>query len=130
MLQEVDGKPMVVRLRSEGKPPGGGNFGPSVEEGAKLYVACIPPHLDERSLEDMFAQYGRVESCRLILDRETGLAFSRHNSTFSFSFQASGSCITPESRNVYLNRRLALKLFCHCCPDLMFVGVTFCGQAC
>ena len=71
--QDVDGKPMIVRLRSEGKPSGN-SYGPPVDEGAKLYVACIPPDLDERGVEDMFARFGRVESCRLIMDRETGTA--------------------------------------------------------
>ena len=70
-MQDVDGKPMVVRLRSEGKPMPG-TFGPQVDEGAKLYIACIPHQVDEQGLEDMFAQYGRVVSCRSIMDRETG----------------------------------------------------------
>lgn len=66
---------MVVRLRSEGKSAGGGgggNFGPPVDEGAKLYVACVPSEIDERALEELFSRFGKVESCRLIMDRETG----------------------------------------------------------
>ena len=72
-MQPVDGRPLVVRLRSEGPPkPAERRYGNVEDENAKLYVSFIPPQLDNAALEQMFAAYGPVVSCRVITDRDTG----------------------------------------------------------
>jgi RNA recognition motif-containing protein len=38
----------------------------------KLYVGNLPWSTNEADLQAMFEEYGDVESCALILDRETG----------------------------------------------------------
>ncbi len=38
----------------------------------KLFVGNLSFNLSEQSLSDAFAQYGAVESCRIITDRDTG----------------------------------------------------------
>lgn len=40
--------------------------------GKKLYVGNLSYTLDSGSLQDLFAQYGNVESANVITDRETG----------------------------------------------------------
>ncbi|KHD89784.1 MAG: RNA-binding protein [Bdellovibrio sp. ArHS] len=40
--------------------------------GKKLYVGNLSYSLDDQSLGDIFAQFGTVESARIITDRETG----------------------------------------------------------
>jgi RNA recognition motif-containing protein len=40
--------------------------------GTKLYVGGLPYSTTERSLEDLFAEYGTVESAAVITDRMTG----------------------------------------------------------
>lgn len=40
--------------------------------GKKLYVGNLPFSATEDQLRDLFAQYGEVQSVRLINDRETG----------------------------------------------------------
>jgi len=40
--------------------------------GKKVYVGNLPFSATEGSLSDLFAQYGTVDSCRLITDRDTG----------------------------------------------------------
>jgi cold-inducible RNA-binding protein len=38
----------------------------------KLYVGNLSFHTSEADLNDLFAQHGTVESCRIITDRDTG----------------------------------------------------------
>ena len=73
-MQAVDGRPLVVRVRSEGppKPSDRPRYGHVEDENAKLYVSFMPPHLDDEALKQMFSQFGEVASCRIIMDRETG----------------------------------------------------------
>lgn len=40
--------------------------------GKKLYVGNLPYSFTEGTLNDLFAQVGAVESCRLITDRDSG----------------------------------------------------------
>lgn len=40
--------------------------------GKKLYVGGLPYSISDKQLEEMFAQYGTVESARVITDRMTG----------------------------------------------------------
>jgi len=40
--------------------------------GKKLYVGNLSYSVDSGSLQDLFAQYGNVESANVITDRETG----------------------------------------------------------
>ena len=40
--------------------------------GNKIYVGNLAFSVTESSLNDLFSQHGRVESCRLITDRDTG----------------------------------------------------------
>ena len=40
--------------------------------GNKLYVGNLSFDATESSLSDEFAQFGNVESCKIIVDRETG----------------------------------------------------------
>jgi hypothetical protein len=74
----LDGKPLVVRLRSErgGGGYGGGGAGGGApqhqRDDAKLYVAGLPESIDERTLRGMFEHYGQVHDLKLVTDRETG----------------------------------------------------------
>ncbi|KAL3158300.1 hypothetical protein ABBQ38_010544 [Trebouxia sp. C0009 RCD-2024] len=79
----VDGKPLVVRQRSE--PPGGMRamgggapdasrpFGVGNRDDSKLFVGGISPHVTEDMLWQMFSQYGVVLDVRLITDRDTNM---------------------------------------------------------
>src|SRR3954465_13924019 len=40
--------------------------------GKKLYVGNLPYSFTEGTLNDLFAQVGSVDSCRLITDRDSG----------------------------------------------------------
>ncbi|WP_413586713.1 RNA recognition motif domain-containing protein [Bdellovibrio sp. HCB274] len=40
--------------------------------GKKIYVGNLSYQLDEQSLADAFAEFGNVESARIVTDRETG----------------------------------------------------------
>lgn len=40
--------------------------------GKKIYVGNLAFSATENSVSDLFSQYGKVESCRLITDRESG----------------------------------------------------------
>lgn len=40
--------------------------------GKKLYVGNLPYSVDDAALESQFATYGKVESARVITDRDTG----------------------------------------------------------
>jgi RNA recognition motif-containing protein len=40
--------------------------------GKKLYVGNLPFSATDQSLGDTFAQYGKVESAKIITDRDTG----------------------------------------------------------
>lgn len=63
----VDGRPLNVRVRSE--PPSGpgarrGPGGPRPEDDlppeCKLYVGCLPQHVEEQALSQEFARFGPV----------------------------------------------------------------------
>lgn len=73
MLQMIDGRSLIVRLRSEGPPKQNERprFGQE-DDDAKLYVSFIPPHMGEEDLKNVFSQFGGVLSCRVITERETG----------------------------------------------------------
>lgn len=78
----VDGKPLVVRPRTEGPgkgPVGGGGggfsgprFGPNEMDDSKLYVAHLAPEVDEDVLSRVFCPFGQIMNIRIITDRETG----------------------------------------------------------
>ena len=54
LLQTVDGKQLVVRLRSEGPPKLGDRPGKSMvpeDENAKLFVSSIPPTIQNDQLQ-------------------------------------------------------------------------------
>src|SRR5258708_13858895 len=40
--------------------------------GKKLYVGNLPYTIDDAALESQFAEFGKVESARVITDRDTG----------------------------------------------------------
>lgn len=40
--------------------------------GKKIYVGNLSYSLDEQTLADAFAEFGNVESARIVTDRETG----------------------------------------------------------
>ena len=40
--------------------------------GKKIYVGNLSYSLDDQTLADTFAQYGNVESARIVMDRESG----------------------------------------------------------
>ena len=40
--------------------------------GKKLYIGNLSYNVDDQSLSDLFAQYGEVESARIITDRDSG----------------------------------------------------------
>jgi len=42
------------------------------EEKMNIYVGNIPYTMSDDDMREMFAQYGDVESARIIMDRETG----------------------------------------------------------
>lgn len=71
-LQIIEGRPLVVRLRSDGTPRLGDHQRQSEDDNAKLYASFIPQHIGEGDLRTMCAQYGPVTSCRVIVDRESG----------------------------------------------------------
>jgi RNA recognition motif-containing protein len=39
---------------------------------AKLFVGSLPWSVDDAQLEQLFQSYGKVQSARVIMDRETG----------------------------------------------------------
>ncbi|AHI07174.1 putative RNA-binding protein [Bdellovibrio bacteriovorus W] len=40
--------------------------------GKKIYVGNLSYSMDDQSLGDIFAEFGQVESARIVIDRETG----------------------------------------------------------
>lgn len=40
--------------------------------GKKIYVGNLSYSTDDQSLNELFAQFGQVESARVVMDRETG----------------------------------------------------------
>ena len=40
--------------------------------GKKLYVGNLPYSATDSTLSDAFSQFGTVESCKIIMDRDTG----------------------------------------------------------
>ena len=40
--------------------------------GKKIYVGNLSYNMDDQSLADIFAQYGNVESARIVMDRDSG----------------------------------------------------------
>lgn len=40
--------------------------------GKKIYVGNLSYSMDDQSLGDLFAQYGQVESARIVTDRDSG----------------------------------------------------------
>ena len=52
-----------------------GRFGaanPQVPDDCKIYVALLPPHMEDPELEQLFSGYGQVIYTRIIKDRVTG----------------------------------------------------------
>lgn len=76
--QHVEGRPLTVRLRSEGPgqrgpdPRGPPPMRSAEPDDSKLYVAHLPPHLDDDGLKRLFEAYGQVMSTRVIIERDTG----------------------------------------------------------
>ena len=70
----IDGRPLVVRLRSEA--PGAQRLRSinSEPDDSKLYVAHLPPDATEGGLRKLFEDYGHVTDVKLIIDKETGMA--------------------------------------------------------
>ena len=76
----VDGKPLVVRQRSEppgGRPMGGLDtsrpFGVGNRDDSKLFVGGISQNITDDMLRQIFGTYGVVLDVRLITDRDTNL---------------------------------------------------------
>lgn len=78
----VDGKPLVVRQRSEApggsRPPGVGGdssrpFGIGNKDDSKLFVGGISPHITDDMLRQIFGTYGIVLDVRLIMDRDMNI---------------------------------------------------------
>ncbi|CAK0783328.1 hypothetical protein CVIRNUC_006527 [Coccomyxa viridis] len=79
----MDGRPLVVRLRSEGPDkrggggfdrPRGGGFGPMENDESKLYVAHLDPRASEEDVRQLFSNHGNVLHVRIIQDRDTGMS--------------------------------------------------------
>ncbi|CAD7703519.1 unnamed protein product [Ostreobium quekettii] len=70
----VDGRPLVVRLRSEGPPTQKPKYGTQELDDCKLYVAHLPLSINEATLRKLFEPYGQVGEVKLITDRVTGQA--------------------------------------------------------
>lgn len=71
----IDGRPLVVRLRSEA--PGAQRLRSQLSnepDDSKLYVAHLPPDATEGGLRKLFEDYGHVTDVKLIIDKETGMA--------------------------------------------------------
>ncbi|CAD7702045.1 unnamed protein product [Ostreobium quekettii] len=68
----VDGRPLVVRLRSEGPPTQKPKYGVQEPDDCKLYVAHLPLTVNELTLRKLFEPYGQVGEVKLITDRVTG----------------------------------------------------------
>lgn len=68
----VDGRPLVVRLRSEA-PTGQRPKLLGEGEEAKLYVSHLPTDATEGGLRKLFEDYGPVDDVKLIIDKETGM---------------------------------------------------------
>lgn len=71
----VEGRPLVVRLRSDGPPSNKSKFGLTIPDEAKLYVAHLPQDITEAALKKLFAPYGEIVDVKLILDKDTGNYF-------------------------------------------------------
>lgn len=68
----VDGRALVVRLRSEGPPAQRPKYGAQEPDDAKLYVAHLPLTINEMALRSLFQRHGQVGEVKLITDRATG----------------------------------------------------------
>ena len=75
----VDGRSLIVKLRSE--PPGaggsfragvGGGAAPGAVDDAKLYVGFLPYSTTDDQLKALFLGYGNVVEARVVTDRTTG----------------------------------------------------------
>jgi len=61
---------------------GGSNPGPAIQRGkevqgplrSNLFVFHVPNHLSTRELYQLFVPYGEIVSCRIMVERETGLS--------------------------------------------------------
>lgn len=62
---EIENKRIKVALA---RPPGENT------KGANLYVRNVPQNYDENSLRDIFAQYGNIVQCRILVDHVTGVS--------------------------------------------------------
>lgn len=72
----IDGRALVVRLRSDAPQRGGPreSKGPMEYEydERKLYVSHLPPSINEQELHASFGKFGPVLEVKLITDRATG----------------------------------------------------------
>ena len=44
----------------------------NLEQRMKIYVGNLPWAIDDPQLEELFAEYGEVNSANVVMDRETG----------------------------------------------------------
>lgn len=68
----IDGRSLVVRLRSEGPPQSKPRYGTAEPDDCKLYVAHLPTTISETGLRSLFEPYGEVREVKLITNRLTG----------------------------------------------------------
>ncbi|GMH33986.1 hypothetical protein BSKO_01820 [Bryopsis sp. KO-2023] len=68
----IDGRSLVVRLRSEGPPTSKPRYGTTEPDDCKLYVAHLPTTISESGLRGLFERYGEVREVKLITNRLTG----------------------------------------------------------
>ena len=72
--KQVDGRALVVKLRSEppgaGAPPKGPQ--PGVVDESKLYVGFLPYTVTDDQLRGLFSAYAPVVEARIVTDRVTG----------------------------------------------------------
>lgn len=72
-MVKMFGKPMRL---TKGKPPtseaGVKQPAQSSETGANLFVGSLSKEVDERSLQELFGQFGVVSFCKIVRNTETG----------------------------------------------------------
>ena len=72
--KQVDGRSLIVKLRSEPPGVGGAPKGPlpGVVDESKLYVGFLPYTVTDDQLKGLFSAYAPVVEARIVTDRTTG----------------------------------------------------------
>ncbi|CAK8562944.1 unnamed protein product [Lathyrus sativus] len=69
---ELDGRALTVNKAAPRGSPRPERVPRAVESGLRIYVGNLPWEFDNTRLEQLFSEHGKVESARVIYDRETG----------------------------------------------------------